>query len=44
MKEYKRKLKHLEDEKNYYQEKEIDLYKKIQTVEMMADLKSGKRY
>lgn len=44
MKEYKRKLKQLEEEKNYYQEKEIDLYKKIQTVEMMADLKSGKRY
>lgn len=41
MREYKRKLKDLEVEKGYMQEKEIELYKKIHTVEMMGNLKAG---
>lgn len=40
MRHYKEKLRALETERNYYQEKEIELYKKIHTVEMVAGLRA----
>ncbi len=43
MKDYKQKLKQLEIDRNYWKSKQIELYKKIQTVQMMGNLKAGRR-
>lgn len=44
MKEYRRRLKDLEAERVNLQEREVELYKKIHTVEMMGSLKMSAKH